>query len=114
MPGLILIPDTSPYRYQQTATGKAGEFPELELDAWPDLAIHQYDIRVEETEQPVAQARLANMPTSKYCSTEKLRREQLLALDQKASELTLAAIDKHAPRDALLLGWWDTSRQPAL
>ncbi len=114
---LILTPDTSPYRYQQTATGKAGEFPELELDAWPDLAIHQYDIRVEETEQPVAQAWFGQHANQQILLNWKnLAGEQLLALDQKASELSTlaAAIDKHAPRDALLLGWWDTSRQLAL
>jgi hydroxylamine oxidation protein HaoB len=39
--------------------------------------------------------------------------ELLLSTDSKLSELTAlaAAINKHAPRDALILAWWDTSRQ---
>ena len=115
---LILTPDTAPYRYHQVTTGNVSEYPELELDTWPDLTISQYDIHIEGTEQPVAQAwfgQRANQPQV-LLNWKNQTREPLLALDQKASELSAlaAAIDKHASRDALLLGWWDTSRQLAL
>lgn len=115
---LILTPDTAPYRYQLTATGKSSEFPELELDTWPDLTINQYDIHIEGTEQPVAQAwfgQRANQPQV-LLNWQNQTREPLLILDRKAAELSAlaAAIDKHAPDDALLLSWWDTSRQLAL
>ena len=36
-----------------------------------------------------------------------------ISLDSKLAELAAlsAAIAKHAPKDALILAWWDTSRQ---
>ena len=87
---LVLTPDTAPYRYQQVTTGNVSEFPELELDTWPDLTISQYDIHVEGTEQPVAQAwfgQRANQPQV-LLNWKNQTREPLLALDQKASELS--------------------------
>ena len=115
---LTLTPGAAPYHYQLVSTGKAVEFPELELEAWPDLTINQYDVYTEETDRPVAQAyfgqRSEHLLTELYWKN--LAGESVLALDSKAAELGMlaAAIEKHAPRDALLLSWWDTSRQLAL
>lgn len=114
---LLLTPDEAPYRYQLTATGPANDYPDLELEAWPDLVIHQYDIQLEGMDRPLAQAwfgQHANQPQV-LLNWKNATREPLLALDQKATELSTlaAAIDKYAPRDALLLSWWDTSRQLA-
>ncbi|ABI60026.1 hydroxylamine oxidation protein HaoB [Nitrosomonas eutropha] len=115
---LLLTPDEAPYRYQLAATGKVDDYPDLELEAWPDLTINQYDIHLEGTDQPIAQAwfgQRANQPQV-LLNWKNETREPLLALDQKAAELSAlaTAIDKYAPRDALLLSWWDTSRQLAL
>lgn len=115
---LMLTPDTAPYRYQQVTTGKASEFPELELEAWPDLTISQYNVRIEETEKPIAQAWFGQREGQPRVLLDWKNQagEPVLALDRKVSELSAlaAAIDKYAPRDALLLSWWDTSRQLAL
>jgi len=42
--------------------------------------------------------------------------ELVASVDSKLSELTAlaTAIDKHAPKNALILAWWDTSRQISL
>jgi len=115
---LILTPDTAPYHYQPVTTGKAGEFPELELDTWPDLTISQYNIQTEEAGKPIAQAWFGQREGRPrvLLNWKNQTGEPILALDQKASELSTlaAAIDKYAPPDALLLSWWDTSRQLAL
>ena len=115
---LMLTPDTAPYHYQQVATGKAGEFPDLDLETWPDLTISQYNVQIEETGKPIAQAWFGQHEEGRpvLLNWKNQTSEPILALDQKAAELSAlaAAIDKYAPRDALLLSWWDTSRQLAL
>lgn len=115
---LLLVPDTAPYRYDLVTTGPADRFPELELEAWPDLTISQYDVYVPVAGQPVAQAYFGQRPGQSPVQLHwhNQTSEPLLALDRKAAELSalVAAIDKHAPPDALLLSWWDTSRQLAL
>lgn len=115
---LLLTPDEAPYRYQLTASGKVDEFPELELEAWPDLTINHYTIQLEGADQPIAQAWFGQRGTQPQVllNWKNETSEPLLALDQKAAELSAlaTAIDKYAPQDALLLSWWDTSRQLAL
>lgn len=115
---LLLTPDEAPYRYQLATSGKADDYPELELDAWPDLTINQYTVQLADTEQPIAQAWFGQRATQPQVllNWKNETSEPLLALDQKASELSAlaTAIDKYAPKDALLLSWWDTSRQLAL
>jgi len=115
---LLLTPDEAPYRYQLAASGKVDEYPELELEAWPDLTINQYAIQLEGTDQPIAQAWFGQRATQPQVllNWKNETSEPLLALDQKATELSAlaTAIDKYAPKDALLLSWWDTSRQLAL
>lgn len=115
---LSLNPGSAPYRYHLIATGPASEFPQLELDDWPDLTISHYNVQLLETDQLVARAYFGQRADSPpvLLNWENQTNEPLLALDRKPAELSAvaAAINKHAPQDALLLGWWDTSRQLAL
>lgn len=115
---LWFTPGTAPYRYQLLETGDSSKFPQLELSAWPDLTIDQYEVHVPEIDQVVAHAyfgrRAQHSPV--LLDWENLTSEPLLILDRKPAELSTlaAAIDKHAAADALILAWWDTSAQLAL
>lgn len=115
---LKLTPSDPPYYYQLTTTGNTADFPDLELEAWKDLTINQYNVMLAGADEPLAQAwfgqRAAQAPVLLHWKNETI--EPILALDQKALELSelAAAIDQYAAKDALLLSWWDTSRQLAL
>ena len=108
-------PKPPPYQYQLVTEGSVDKFAEMRLDAWPDLNIRKYELRVPEVDNPIAIAHTANRGTGApvLMTWEARISEPVLALDGKLSELTTiaGAIAKHAPKDALILSWWDTSRQ---
>lgn len=112
---LWFTPEPAPYQYHLVTEGKTEQFPELELDAWPDLNISKYEVRVEEIDKPLGQAYTAQQGNSApvLISWENNTSELLFAIDQKPSELAgiAKAIKDHASEDALILSWWDTSRQ---
>jgi hydroxylamine oxidation protein HaoB len=108
-------PGPAPYRYQLVEEGSPDKFPKLGLDAWPDLTIAQYEVFAEGIDQPLAvthAAKQGNNPPVRL-DWENRTSELLLTTDLKLTELAAlaGAINKHASRDALILGWWDTSRQ---
>jgi hydroxylamine oxidation protein HaoB len=108
-------PPPAPYRYQLVQEGDVDTFSQLGLEPWPDLTLAKYEIRTEGVDQPLAivhTARQGQMPPV-MLDWENRTSELLLSTDSKLSELTAlaGAIAKHAPRDALILAWWDTSRQ---
>jgi hydroxylamine oxidation protein HaoB len=108
-------PAPAPYRYTLMEEGDVAQFPELGLAPWPGLTVGRYEIQVEGVDQPVALAYTARRGQTPpiLLSWENRSSELLGALDNKLAELTALAIaiDKHAPKDALILAWWDTSRQ---
>jgi hydroxylamine oxidation protein HaoB len=98
--------------------GGVEKFGQLSLEAWPDLEISKHEVLVEGVDQPVALAYLArrgNAPPV-MVSWENRSGEPVAFLDGKLSELTAlaTAITKHVPKDAVILAWWDTSRQIGL
>ena len=108
-------PAPAPYRYALVEEGDSAKFESLGLQAWPGLGIAKYEVHVEGVEQPIAMgytARRGQTPPI-LLSWENRSSELVGALDSKLPELTAlaGAIDKHAPKDALILAWWDTSRQ---
>ena len=122
--GLILLgwfaylwftPGEAPYQYQLIKEGEAKQFPELELEHWPDLMISKYEIRTTGIDKPLAQAyfgrRGQGYPVMLNWSNHTA--EALIGLDRKPSELTTLAevIGKHATPESVILAWWDTSRQ---
>lgn len=124
MGGLILLgwfaylwfsPAPAPYQYHLVAEGDARQFSELELDSWPDLALSKYEIQVAGIDKPVALAYLARRENDSpvLINWENRLSEQLISIDQKPSELSVLAdaITKHAAPEAIILAWWDTSRQ---
>jgi hydroxylamine oxidation protein HaoB len=112
---LWLSPGSAPYHYKLVEEGGVDKFGKLGLEAWPDLGISKQEVLVEGVDQPVALAYLArrgNAPPV-MLSWENRSGEPVVFLDGKLSELTLlaSAIAKHVPKDAVILAWWDTSRQ---
>jgi hydroxylamine oxidation protein HaoB len=110
-------PGPAPYRYQLVTEGGIDQFTQLGLPAGidPDLKLAQYEIYAEGVDQPLALTHTARRGTEPpvRLDWENHTSELLLTVDNKLSELTAlsAAIAKHAPKDALILAWWDTSRQ---
>ncbi len=111
---LWFAPVPAPYHYELTKEGNPEAFPELELDAWPELQLKQYDVLVEDLTKPVAQAIVAQQGnTPVLIDWQNNTRDILHTLGRKTAELSAVAtaIKAHAEPDALILGWWDTSRQ---
>ena len=112
---LWLTPEAAPYQYQLIEQGSVKEFPELELEAWPGLTVSKYEILTPEADKPIAQAYFGqrNDQSPVLLNWENHTGEPLITLDRKPSELSAlaSAINKHTSTDALILAWWDTSRQ---
>lgn len=108
-------PKPAPYQYQLVAEGGVDQFDTLGLGDWPDLTLRKYEVRVAEVDTPIAVAYLASRGNAApvLLSWESRTSEPVVALDSKLSELTAlaGAIARYAPKDALILSWWDTSRQ---
>jgi hydroxylamine oxidation protein HaoB len=108
-------PGPSPYRYQVVEEGGIDKFPKLGLDAWPDLKVSRYEIHTEGIDQPLASGHIARRGNDApvLLDWENRTSELIVSTDARLSELTTLAqaIAKHAPKDALILAWWDTSRQ---
>ena len=122
--GLVLLgwfayvwfePVSAPYQYHEESTGSPQDYPELELDAWPELEISRYDVIVPDAEKPVAQATVArrNGSAPVLIKWRNSSGEALHTLDWKSSELSAlaTAINQYAEKDALIVAWWDISRQ---
>lgn len=108
-------PIPAPYQYQLIAEGNSKQFSQMDLDAWPDLTLSQYKVQAEGIEKPIAELITARRneepPVLIYWKNS--TNEILYNLDRKPSELSAlaAVIGRHAPKDALILSWWDTARQ---
>jgi hydroxylamine oxidation protein HaoB len=111
-------PEVPPYRYHLVEEGGVSKFTELGLEAWPNLTIGKYEVRVESVDKPIAIAyratRDGSMPV--LLSLENRITEPVSSMGGALSELTAlaTAVAKHVPKDALILSWWDTSRQLGL
>ena len=110
-----LSPGPAPYHYKLIQEGGVDKFGQLKLDPWPDLAISKYEVYVENVGKPVAIAHLVKNGEEPpvLLDWESLTSELLTSVDSKSSELVtlVTAIKKYAPKDAVILSWWDTSRQ---
>ncbi len=111
-------PAPAPFTYSMVAEGKPGKFPKLKLDGKTDLTIRKYEIRVPDVDKPVAGFHVALKDGAEPVLLEWRNHltEPVLTMSSKLSEVKelARAIGKHAPSDAMILGWWDTSRRLAL
>ena len=112
---LWLDPGPAPYHYQLVEEGGVSKFSNLGLEAWPELKIGKYELRVESLDKPIAVAyRATRGDTSPVLlNWENLVSEPVGFIDTNLSDLTKVAaeIAKHVPKEAVVLAWWDTSRQ---
>jgi len=110
-----LKPKDVPYQYQKQSSGNPQQYPELELNDWPELTISRYDVVVPDVAKPIAQATVAQRDGSAPVLVQwKNNSKQILhSLDWKSNELSALAkaISQYAPQDALLVAWWDLSQQ---
>lgn len=115
---LWLKPLPAPYSYQLVDEGSIAKFKNLPLQPWPDLTISKYELRVDSVEKPIAIAYRAHKKEgqSVLISWENLVSEPIGEMGGDLSELSTIATDitKYVPKDAVLLAWWDTSRQLGL
>jgi hydroxylamine oxidation protein HaoB len=104
-----------PYNYHLVEEGDVSKFSNLHLEAWPDLRISKYELLVPSLDKPVAIAYRTNDRSGAplFLSLENLVSEPISAMAGNFSELTSLATDiaTYVPKDAIILGWWDTSRQ---
>lgn len=111
-------PEPAPYTYQLVDEGMATKFNNLPLQAWPDLKISKYELRVPSVDKPIAivyrASREGEQPV--LLNWENLVSEPIGVMASDLSELTAIAgdITKHVPNGAVVLAWWDTSRQLGL
>jgi hydroxylamine oxidation protein HaoB len=115
---LWLKPLPAPYSYQLVDEGSVTKFGNLSLQAWPDLKISKYELRVDSVEKSIAIAYRTHRKDGQsiLISWENLLSEPIVEMGGDLSELATIATDitKHVPKEAVLLAWWDTSRQLGL
>lgn len=108
-------PAPAPYSYQLVDEGGVSKFSNLPLQAWPDLKISKYELRVQSVEKPIAIAYRAAKPngSSILLNWESLVSEPVGFIGGELSELATIGTDltQHVPKEALILAWWDISRQ---
>jgi hydroxylamine oxidation protein HaoB len=111
-------PEPPPYHYQLIEEGEVSKFDKLGLEAWPNLGIAKYEVRVESVDKAVAVAYRASKGNAApvLISWENRLPEPVGSMGATLSELTsvATAIATHVPKDAIILSWWDTSRQIGL
>ncbi|MDF0653189.1 MAG: hydroxylamine oxidation protein HaoB [Nitrospira sp.] len=115
---LWLKPLPAPYAYQLVDEGMATKFNNLPLQDWPDLKISKYELRVPSIDKPIAIAYRASRDGEQpvLLNWENLVSEPIGVMTTDLSELAAIAGDvtKHVPNGAIVLAWWDTSRQLGL
>lgn len=122
--GLLLIawvawstlkPRPAPYHYQLVQEDTPAGFDTADVKAWPNLKIEKYEMRVDGVANPVAVMHLARRGNGAavMIDWDNLTDQPVASLDVSFPELTAVAkaIDKHTGKNALVLGWWDTSRE---
>ncbi|MDH5193886.1 MAG: hydroxylamine oxidation protein HaoB [Nitrospira sp.] len=108
-------PAPLPYSYQLVDEGGVAKFADLPLQAWPDLKVSKYELRVQSVEKPIAIAYRAAKANgnSILLNWESLVTEPIGFMGGELAELATIGTDitQHVPKEGLILAWWDISRQ---
>jgi hydroxylamine oxidation protein HaoB len=115
---LWLKPEAPPYRYQLIEEGGVEKFKNLEMAEYPEVSISKYEILVDSIDKPLAFAYRAARPGTNpvLLYVENQFPEPIVSMEGMIAETmkVSAAIAKYVPQDAIILGWWDTSRKLGL
>jgi hydroxylamine oxidation protein HaoB len=111
---LVVDPGPAPYAYRLVRAGDANAFPQLGLGE-RKLPVRQYEIHAPGADQPLATLHVTDAADEGpvVLARDDRASEPLLQLetDPRELETLAAAVSKHLPEGARLLGWWDLSRQ---
>ena len=112
----LLLPDPAPYRYELVAEGNITSFPDLALSAPLDLGLRKFEARLDADGTPFAELYVADLgPEVPPILLDWQNRSSELALviptRTKDLDELVNAVRAHVPEDALMLGWWETTRQ---
>jgi len=110
---LWFTPLSAPYHYELQTEDNSKLLSQMELGEWPQLKLEQYKVEAEGANDAIAELIIAQGETPVLMYWKNSTNEILYNLDRKPSELSQLAsvLGKHTPKDALILSWWDTSRQ---
>ncbi len=112
-------PSPPPFTYELVAEGKAKSFPTLGLKERSDLAVKKYEVRVPGIDKPIASFHAVEKgdgvsPVLLEWQNHLAEPVLTLTSTMKETKAVAEAIKKHAPTDAKILGWWDTSQRLSL
>ncbi len=108
----------APYHYRKVAEGKVGKFPDLGLAAYKGkgITIRKYELLAEEVRrEPLVElytgSKKGQAPV--LLEWENSLSEPVLTISGSIDDLTdlAQAVTQHIPSEAVVLSWWDTSRQ---
>ncbi len=112
---IMNTPGTPLYKYQLVAEGGIDKFPDLGLKQQPDISIRKYELRQAENGKPLAILHVgeSNNNGAVLLDWQNKIGESLITTAPPISDLPklTAAIAKHVPAEAVVFGWWDTSRR---
>lgn len=106
----------APYYYKKVAEGGVGEFPDLGLEAYKGITIRKYELFAKEVqEDPLVELYTGSRKgqTPVLLEWKNSLAEPILTISGSIQDLTqmAQAVTKHIPPEAVVLGWWDVSRQ---
>ncbi len=116
---VMLKPVMPPYQYQLVKEGGVDLFSELNLEASSGLSIRKYALHLTETDndESLVTFHVAERDNSDNGAVlldwQNQIDEALITIAPPISDLPklIAAVAKHVPEGAVVLGWWDTSRR---
>ncbi|MDJ0957238.1 MAG: hydroxylamine oxidation protein HaoB [Arenicellales bacterium] len=112
----VLNPAPAPYHYELVAEGATDRFPELGLSS-TDISISQYELRVDKVGKALATLYVGEHDRSDMgpvlLDWQNQIDEPLITITPPITEFSnlVAVAKEHLPEQAVVLGWWDTSRR---
>lgn len=116
--GWVKLKPVSPiYQYRLLEEGGVDAFPDLGLKAQTDLSIRKYALHITESDKPLVIFHVGERDNGDTGTVlldwQNEIGEPLITIAPPIKDLPklLAAIINHVPKEALVLGWWDTTRR---
>ncbi len=112
----LIMPDPAPYRYELVAEGDIADFPDLGLSVPDGLTLRQFAVRDATSNADLASLHVVDLGEGigpVLLDWQTAPGADALALPGRGMELDrlAEAVIEHVPDDAVMLAWWDTSRQ---